>query len=100
MIKIEDVRGTGKTTKLLRLSHQYGYIVVEPTMKAAENALRIAIHNDLSNTRVIPVYTFLRENLTFKDEKFLFDQLDTCLNGMNVVGYTETEYPNLGCYSL
>jgi len=87
MIKIIGSRGSGKTTKLLKLAQQDGYIIVEPNMMMCDYVRHMALENGY-NVNVISPYDLLyRQNGIIK-EKYLVDELDLFLIALGIEGYS------------
>lgn len=97
MIKILGERCSGKTTKLLKLAHENGYILVEPTFQMVEFAKQLAKENGCDDVVILCACQFNMRNpgLFMQDynNRYLIDELDMCLNTMNVVGYSNTDNP-------
>lgn len=97
MIKILGERCSGKTTKLLKLAHENGYILVEPTFQMVEFTKRLAKEIGYDDVEILCVLQFSMRNpgLFMQDynNRYLIDELDMCLNTMNVVGYSNTDNP-------
>lgn len=98
MIKILGERCSGKTTKLLNLAHENGYILVEPTFQMAEFAKRLAKELGYDDVEIVCALQFNMRNpgLFMRDcnNRYLMDELDMCLKTMNVVGYSNTDNPD------
>lgn len=94
MIKILGERCSGKTTKLLKLAHENGYILVEPTFRMVDFTKQLAKENGYDDVEILCVLQFNMRNpgLFIQDynNRYLIDELDMCLNTMNVVGYSNT----------
>lgn len=97
MIKILGERRSGKTTKLLKLAHENGYILVEPTFQMVDFTKRLAKENGYDDVEILCALQFNMRNpgLFMQDynNRYLIDELDMCLNTMNVVGYSNTDNP-------
>lgn len=97
MIKILGERRSGKTTKLLKLAHENGYILVEPTFRMVEFTERLAKENGYDDVEILHARQFNMRNpgLFMQDynNHYLIDELDMCLNTMNVVGYSNMDNP-------
>ena len=89
MIKIIRPRGCGKTTSLLKLARENGYIVVEPTKKHAEYIQKMADITDCIGVCVISFQEFLRDS-AWSRQKYLIDELDLSIEQMGVIGYSNT----------
>lgn len=84
MVRIILPRRAGKTTSLVKLAKEHGYILVEPTKKCAV---------DVQKTHGVPVisaYEFLTVS-TWKRDKYLVDELDWFLENIGIVGYSNTD---------
>ncbi len=90
MIKIIRPRGGGKTTSLLKLAKEHGYILVEPTKECAVAIQKTAEMTGYQGVRVISAHEFLIEK-QWKRDKYLVDELDWFLKNIGVVGYSSTE---------
>ena len=84
-------RGSGKTTALIKLAHEEGYILVEPIATVADFARRMAKETGYDDVKVIDGYEFCkRKTLPIYNEKYLIDELDWFLEILRVVGYSNT----------
>lgn len=93
MIKIIRPRGDGKTTSLLKLAKEHGYILVEPTQKNADCIRKIAEIRGFQGIPIISFHQFLSDS-QWSRAKYLIDELDYCLKFMGVCGYSNTELDN------
>ena len=95
MIKIIRPRCGGKTTSLVKLAKEHGYILVEPTKECAVAVQKTAEMTGYHGVRVISAHEFLIEKQWIRD-KYLIDELDCCLKFMGVCGYSNTELDDDG----
>jgi hypothetical protein len=95
MIKVIKPRGGGKTTSLLKLAEEHGYILVEPTQKSADCIRKIAETRGFQGIPIISFHQFLSDS-QWSRAKYLIDELDDCLKFMGVCGYSNTELDNEG----
>ena len=92
MIKVTGKRGSGKTTKLLELAHENGYILIEPNHAIADFARHRAKECGYDDVQVITLNDFWKHNSPFgNDRNYLIDELDMCLHYLGVDGYSNTE---------
>ena len=87
MIKIEDRRGTGRTTRLLILCAERRWIFVSPTNKSAEYAAEIARKYNLQ-VEIITAYDFFSPLCDRTNKHYMIDDLDNILAMRNVTGYS------------
>ena len=91
---IEGIRGSGKTTQLLKLADETGAVVVEPTARAANHARLLAHDMGLKNVSVTYLTDFVRMLLIHPwihpETRYFIDELDDCLKIMGVDGYSNT----------
>ena len=95
MIRIIKPRGAGKTTALLKLAKEHGYILVEPTKKHADCIRKIAESRGLREVPIVSFQQFLSDS-QWSRAKYLIDELDCCLKFMGVCGYSNTELDEEG----
>lgn len=95
MIRIIKPRGAGKTTSLLKLAKEHGYILVEPTQKHADCIRKTAENRDFQGISIISFHQFLSDS-QWSRAKYLIDELDCCLKFMGVCGYSNTELDDEG----
>ena len=92
MIRVLGERGSGKTTKLIQLASENGYTIVAWNVMSARFIKDTAQQKGIK-VRVINCYDFMREisehGYGHKD-KYLVDELDAFLDGLNVVGYSDS----------
>ena len=91
MIRVLGERGSGKTTKLIQLASENGYTIVAWNVMSARFIKDTAQRNGIK-VRVINCYDFVHEiseHRGYKD-KYLVDELDAFLDGLNVVGYSDS----------
>ena len=91
MEKIIGERGSGKTTKLLELCHEKGYVFVSPTFRSAQYAEDLVKSKGWDDVPIITAYQFVSETLRIPSEyknQFVIDELDWFLQKLNVVGYS------------
>ena len=98
MIKILGERCSGKTTKLLKLAHENGYILVEPTFRMVEFTKQFAKEIGYDDVEILgaPQFNMMNPGLFMQDHnnRYLIDELDVCLKTMNVIGYSNTDNSN------
>ena len=95
MIRIIKPRGAGKTTSLLKLAKEHGYILVEPTQKHADCIRKIAESKGFQGIPIVSFHQFLSDS-QWSRAKYLIDELDYCLKFMGVCGYSNTELDDDG----
>ena len=88
MIRIIGTRGSGKTTKLLNLAEENGYVLVEPNARIADYVRHIAAEKGL-NVNVISAHELLYRQHGILQEKYLVDELDLFLSSLGVEGYSD-----------
>lgn len=88
MIQIIRTRGSGKTTKLLNLAAENGYVIVEPNVMMADYVRRMAIEKGL-NVSVITVRELLHRQYGVMREKYLVDELEMFMASLGIVGYSD-----------
>lgn len=92
MIRVLGDRGSGKTTKLIQLASENGYTIVAWNVQSARFIKDVAQQSGLK-IRVINAYDFMREISEHgygHKGKYLVDELDAFLDGINVVGYSDS----------
>lgn len=93
MIRIEDGRGVGKTTKLLFIAADKKYTIIVPNVSHKQYVEDMAIKylgkdNDI---KIITAYEFFSPYFRPQiGEKFLIDNLKYVLADRHVVGYSMT----------
>ena len=87
---IEGIRGSGKTTQLLKLADETGAVVVEPTACVANYARLLAHDMGLKNVSVTYLTDFVRMLWIHPETRYFIDELDDCLKIMGVDGYSNT----------
>lgn len=87
MIQVIGTRGSGKTTKLLNIAQEEGYVIVEPIEKIADYVRHKATEKGL-NVKVITVQELLYCQRGARREKYLIDELDMFLSSLGIVGYS------------
>ena len=90
IIRIIKPRGAGKTTSLLELAKEHGYILVESTQKHADYIRKMAESKGFQGIPIISFNQFLSDS-QWSRAKYLIDELDCCLKFMGVCGYSNTE---------
>lgn len=95
MVRIIKPRGGGKTTSLLKLAEEHGYILVEPTQKHADCIRKIAEIRGFQGIPIISFQQFLSDS-QWSRAKYMIDELDCCLKFMGVCGYSNTELDDEG----
>lgn len=88
MIRIIGTRGSGKTTKLLNLAAENGYVIVEPNAMMADYARHLAIEKGL-NVNVISAYELPYRQHGVVHEKYLVDELELFMASLGIVGYSD-----------
>jgi broad-specificity NMP kinase len=91
MIRIIGTRGSGKTTKLLKLAEEEGYILVEPNARMADYVRHMATEKGYYKANVISVHELLYRQHGVIREKYLVDELESFLISLGVEGYSEDE---------
>ena len=89
MIKIIGTRGSGKTTKLLDIAEKDGYVIVEPSARAAEHARHLATKRGL-DVNVISARELLYRQHRVIHEKYLVDELKMFLASLGIEGYSDS----------
>ena len=87
MEKIIGERGSGKTTKLLKLAQEKGFVVVEPTYMMANNASDLAKRNRY-DVKIINAHEFMWYRPGHRDDKYVVDELDLFLQMIGIEGYS------------
>ena len=88
MIRIIGTRGSRKTTKLLNLAEEDGYVIVEPNMKMADYVRHLATEKGL-NINVISAHELLYRQRGVVREKYLVDELEMFLASLGIEGYSD-----------
>jgi len=88
MIKIIGTRGSGKTTKLLELANENGYILVEPNARMADYVRHMAVEKGY-NVNVISSHELLYRQHGVLKEKYLVDELESFLVALGIEGYSD-----------
>ena len=88
MIRVIGTRGSGKTTKLLNLAAENGYVIVEPNAMMADYVRRMAIEKGL-NVNVIGAHELLYCQHGIAREKYLVDELEMFMASLGIVGYSD-----------
>lgn len=88
MIRVIGTRGSGKTTKLLNLAAENGYVIVEPNAMTTDYARRMATEKGL-NVSVITVRELLHRQYGVMREKYLVDELEMFMASLGIVGYSD-----------
>lgn len=91
MIRIIDTRRSGKTTKLLRLAHGEGLIVVEPTKQAADYVKKMAKDLGYDGVNIISSSEFMSSGCVKDHKRFLIDELEWFLESIGVCGYSNNK---------
>ena len=89
MIRIVGARGSGKTTKLLRLSEEEGYVLVEPNARMADYVRHMATENGYYKVNVISAHELLHRQHGIIREKYLVDELESFLISLGIEGYSD-----------
>ena len=91
MIRIEDKRGTGKTSRLLLIAKEHGQTIVVPTFRHRQyvnDKARQYFGND-HGIKIITAHEFWTPEFRSKpNETFLIDDLEWTLQSRHVVGYS------------
>lgn len=87
MIRVIGTRGSGKTTKLLNLAQEEGFVIVEPNAMMADHVRHMATEKGL-NVNVIGAHELLYRQRGVIREKYLVDELEMFLASLGIVGYT------------
>lgn len=88
MIRVIGTRGSGKTTKLLELAEEDGFVLVEPNARMADYVRRMAIEKGL-NVNVIGAHELLYRQHGIVREKYLVDELESFLISLGIEGYSD-----------
>ena len=88
MTRIIGTRGSGKTTKLLNLAAENGYVVVESNAMMADYVRRMAIEKGL-NVNVISAHELLHRQYGVMREKYIVDELEMFMASLGIVGYSD-----------
>ena len=87
MIRIIGTRGSGKTTKLLELAQEEGYVIVEPNAIMADHVRHMATEKGL-NVNVVGAHELLYRQRGVIREKYLVDELEMFLSSLGILGYS------------
>lgn len=87
-IQVTGTRGSGKTTKLLNLAAENGYVIVEPNARMADYVRHIATEKGL-NVNVISSRELLYRQRGVVREKYLVDELKMFMASLGIVGYSD-----------
>ena len=90
MIRIIGGRGSGKTTKLLNLAAENGYVIVAPNVRMAEFVRRMAAEKGL-NVTVISAHELPYRMKGTVRPKFLVDNLEMFLMSLGIEGYSDEQ---------
>jgi cytidylate kinase len=88
MIRVIGPRGSGKTTKLLNLAAENGYVIVEPNAMMADRVRHMAIEKGL-NVNVIGTHELLYRQRGVVRENYLIDELEMFLVSLGIAGYSD-----------
>lgn len=91
MIRIEDGRRTGKTSRLLLIAKENGQTIVVPTFRHKQFVEDLASRyfGKDHGIKIITAYRFFDPKYSQgKNERFLIDDLDCILANYRVVGYS------------
>lgn len=88
MIRVIGTRGSGKTTKLLNLAAENGYVIVEPNAMMADHVRHMAIEKGI-NVNVIGAHELLYRQHGVVREKYLVDELEMFMASLGIVGYSD-----------
>lgn len=92
MIKVEGVRGAGKTTTLIEIADKEGYVIVEPSV-ASRDSIKRKAEEEGKHVVVISPSEFLSPSWLRERRFFLIDELDLFLADLGVIGYSNTIKP-------
>ena len=92
MIKVEGVRGAGKTTTLIEMADKKGYVIVEPSV-TARDAIQRKAEAGGKHVMVMSPSEFLSPSWSRERKFFLIDELDFFLESLGVIGYSNTIKP-------
>ena len=87
MIRVIGTRGSGKTTKLLNLAAENGYVIVEPNAMTADYVRHMATEKGL-NVNVVGAHELLHRQHGVVREKYLVDELEMFMASLGIVGYS------------
>ena len=87
MIRVIGTRGSGKTTKLLNLAQEEGFVIVEPNAMMADHVRHMATEKGL-NVNVIGSHELLYRQRGVTREKYLVDELEMFLSSLGIIGYS------------
>ena len=90
MIKVTGVRGSSKTSKLIKLAARENMVLVEPNKTMADYAEQLAKDMGITDVEIITAQGFAYCANKEKEAKYLIDELDLCLNLLKVYGYSNT----------
>ena len=88
MVRVIGTRGSGKTTKLLNIATENGYVIVEPNAKMADHVRNMAKEKGL-NVDVICAHELLYRQHGVVREKYLVDELEMFMASLGIVGYSD-----------
>lgn len=89
MIKCIGPRYSGKTTSLLKLAAEKGYILVEPNYYMAEYVRNMAKELKLKGVQIISAHEMLYHLPVHLSQKYLIDELEMFLHKLGVAGYSD-----------
>ena len=90
MIRIIGARGSGKTTKLLNIAEEDGYVIIEPNARMTDYVRHMAAEKGL-NVNVISAHELLYRQRGVIREKYLVDELEMFLDSLGIEGYSDGE---------
>lgn len=90
MIKIIDTRGSGKTTKLLKLAYDEELVIVEPTKHAADYVKKMAKDLGYDGVNIISSSEFMSSACMKYHKHFLIDELEWFLESIGVYGFSQS----------
>lgn len=100
-------RGSGKTTKLLTLAKEKGYVVIEPNYRMKVYAQELAKKIGCEEVVIIAAHEYLRQQIQGRQYRYLLDELDACLPEFGILGYSASpneqkseEKDRSTCYGL
>ena len=90
MIRIIGARRSGKTTKLLKLAQEEGYVLVEPNARMADFVRHMAIEKGY-NVNIISAHELIYRQHGIVKEKYIVDELEMFLYALGIEGYSDNE---------
>lgn len=87
MKRIIGMRGSGKTTRVIEYAHKNNCVMVVANCRLKTYAIEQAKAMKCEDVTIIDIYEYM-QMLSHGHHKYIFDELDHCLQAMNVVGYS------------